>query len=52
MKNDLQDKVLLLTGGGGGIGRSIAQRAAELKMKVILLGGNNLAKLEETKKNR
>ena len=50
MKNDLKNKVLLLTGGGGGIGRSIAQRAAELKMKVILFGGNDLAKLEETKK--
>ena len=50
MKNDLKDKVLILTGGGGGIGRAIAERAALLGLKVALTGGKNKEKLEETYK--
>lgn len=49
MKTDLKHKVLLLTGGGGGIGRAIARRCAGFGMKIILLGGNNEEKLNETK---
>lgn len=45
----MEHKVLLLTGAGGGIGRAIACRCAELGMKIILLGGNNKEKLEETR---
>ena len=46
--NDLRDKTLLLTGGGGGIGRAVAERLAQEKMKIILLGGHNRKNLEET----
>jgi NAD(P)-dependent dehydrogenase (short-subunit alcohol dehydrogenase family) len=49
MAHSLTGKVLLLTGGGGGIGRAIALRMAQEGMKIILLGGSNLKKLEETK---
>ena len=49
MTHSLADKVLLLTGGGGGIGRAIALRMAQEGMKIILLGGSNLKKLEDTK---
>lgn len=48
MKQCLTDKVLLLTGGGGGIGRAIALRMAQEGMKIILLGGSRVEKLEET----
>ena len=49
MENTLADKILLLTGGGGGIGRAIALRMAREGMKIILLGGSDLKKLEDTK---
>ena len=49
MGNTLADKILLLTGGGGGIGRAIALRMAREGMKIILLGGSDLKKLEDTK---
>jgi len=49
MKQDLTGKALVITGAGGGIGRAIALRLAQCGMKLVLLGGNNLAKLEETR---
>ena len=48
MKNNLKDKVVLITGGGGGIGRAVAAKLSEFQMKIVLLGGNNVDKLEET----
>lgn len=48
MNMDLENKIVILTGAGGGIGRAIAAKLSEQKMKLILLGGNNIAKLEET----
>ena len=50
MENLLENKVAVLTGAGGGIGRAIAERLAGLKVKLVLLGGNTLEKLEETRK--
>ncbi len=50
MNQQLQDKTLILTGAGGGIGRAIAVKLAQYKMNIVLLGGNNVDKLEETAK--
>lgn len=41
---------MIITGAGGGIGRAVAAKLAECKMKIVLLGGNNIAKLEATEK--
>lgn len=49
MTLDVKGQVAVLTGAGGGIGRVIASRLASLGLKLVLLGGNNLTKLEETK---
>lgn len=49
MTLNVKGKVAVLTGAGGGIGRVIAVRLASLGMKLVLLGGNNLTRLEETK---
>ena len=48
MDSLLKDKVVLLTGSGGGIGRAAAEKLARSGMKVILFGGNNVEKLKET----
>ena len=47
MLNDLNNKTVILTGAGGGIGKAVAEKLANEKMNLILLGGNNIAKLEK-----
>ena len=47
----LQEKVVLLTGAGGGIGSAVARKLAQEKMKIVLLGGNNQEKLFQTQKS-
>ena len=49
MKAELKGKVAVLTGAGGGIGHATADKLAQLGMKLVLLGGNNLEKLEKTR---
>lgn len=46
--NDLKNKVAVVTGGGGGIGRAVAVRLAKEKTVVALLGGNDGEKLKTT----
>lgn len=48
MSVDWTDKVVVLTGAGGGIGRAIAEKLASEKMQLVLLGGNNVEKLNTT----
>ncbi len=50
MKTSIQGKIVAVTGAGGGIGREICKKISSLGAKVILLGGNNLSKLEDTAK--
>ncbi len=50
MKQDLTGKIAVVSGAGGGIGRATAVRLAQEKMKLVLFGGNNLAKLDETRR--
>ena len=50
MKQNLTGKTAVVTGAGGGIGRATAVRLAAEKMKIVLFGGNNLAKLDETRR--
>ncbi len=44
----LKNKVAVITGCGGGIGRAIAVELAKEKVKIAMLGGNNIAKLKES----
>lgn len=49
MKQDLKNKVIVITGAGSGIGRATAERLAKERAHIVLFGGNRLEKLEETK---
>ena len=46
---DLNGKIAVLTGAGGGIGRAVAQKLAHSGMKLVLLGGHSREKLEKTR---
>ena len=48
MNADLKNKVVVLTGAGGGIGRAVAGKLAGGEMDLILLGGNNTGNLQAT----
>lgn len=43
---DLNGRTALITGAGGGIGKAIAMRLADMGVNLILFGGNNLEKLD------
>ena len=47
---EVKNKTAVITGGGGGIGRAVAADLAEAGMKIVLLGGNNIEKLETTRR--
>ena len=49
MSNLLNNKIVVITGAGGGIGQAIALKLAEKKATIVLLGGNNVEKLYLTK---
>ena len=49
MKENLTGKVVVLTGGGGGIGRAAALHLHEEGARIALLGGTRPEKLEETR---
>lgn len=44
----LKDKIVLITGAGGGIGSETAIELARLGAKVILFGGRNIDKMQQT----
>lgn len=46
----LKDKIAIVTGSGGGIGREICISLAKEGVKIVMFGGNNLEKLNETAK--
>lgn len=48
MKASLKDKVTVITGAGGGIGRATAQALAKEGARIVLCGGNDLEKLTKT----
>ena len=50
MSMSLEGKIAVLTGASGGIGHAIAEKLSQCGMKLVLLGGNNLDKLEATRK--
>ena len=48
MQNTLENQVAVITGAGGGIGRAVVAALAAQKMKLVLLGGNNPEKLQNS----
>lgn len=48
MKTDIKGNVCIITGAGTGIGKEVAIRLATLGVKVVLLGGRNKERLENT----
>ena len=50
MAISLEGKIAVLTGASGGIGNAIAEKLSQCGMKLVLLGGNNIEKLEATRK--
>jgi NAD(P)-dependent dehydrogenase (short-subunit alcohol dehydrogenase family) len=48
MSNILKNKVVVITGAGGGIGKAISLKLASENATIILLGGNNIEKLKST----
>lgn len=46
----MKNRTAVITGAGGGIGRAVAAKLAQSGVKIVLLGGHNIAKLEETVK--
>ena len=48
MQNTLENQVAVITGAGGGIGRAVVAALAAQKMKLVLLGGNNQEKLQNS----
>lgn len=46
MDNSLKNQIVVITGGGGGIGRATAVKLASCGAKIVLLGGNNREKLQ------
>lgn len=47
--SELRNRIAIVTGAGGGIGREICIALAKEGVKIIMLGGNNLYKLNATK---
>lgn len=45
---ELNGKIAVITGAGGGIGRAIAEKLARSGMKLVLLGGHSREKMEKT----
>ncbi|NLN04996.1 MAG: SDR family NAD(P)-dependent oxidoreductase, partial [Clostridiaceae bacterium] len=48
MKVTLKDKVVVVTGAGGGIGSASCEGLAKEGARIALCGGNNLEKLNAT----
>lgn len=49
MQSVLKDKIVLVTGASGGIGREICKKLASLGANIVLLGGRNQQKLDAFK---
>ena len=44
----IYNKIAVITGGGGGIGKATAISLAKEKTNIVLFGGNNIEKLNKT----